>query len=294
MPVDDSDDFSNNPFRLLNFSSFVSIREDKAGKPGIEPAERELFLRAVRNLPAPAVASKKQGGFALGELCMLPEIMPKRKKHTLPGVPEAAPVKKETQTRETEDSDEQLFAVAMRNTARLVGNKGRKVPAARPEMRNQRKPAEVTLADYMSARLEFAVSCSDEYLEGHAVGLDELIMNRLREGQLSPEAHLDLHGLNAEQAFETLREFMRQAWFKGLRSVLVVTGRGRNSPAGLAILRQKLPYWLTHEPFKRIVLAFCTARPHDGGPGSIYVLLRRARKKGPVRWETLAFDVDGF
>lgn len=150
------------------------------------------------------------------------------------------------------------------------------------------------MADYMAARLEFAVSSSDEYLEGHVVGLDELVMNRLREGQYSPEAHLDLHGLNAEQAFETLTVFMRQAWYKGLRAVLIVTGRGRNSPAGMGVLRQKLPYWLTHEPFKRIVLAFCTALPHDGGPGSIYVLLRKARKKGPIRWETVAFDSDVF
>ena len=63
-----------------------------------------------------------------------------------------------------------------------------------------------------------------------------------------------------------------------MRCVIVVPGRGRNSPDGIGILREKLKLWFTQEPFKRVVLAFCTARPHDGGPGSLYVLLRKYKK----------------
>ena len=114
---------------------------------------------------------------------------------------------------------------------------------------------------------------TDEYMEGHVVGLDQMIMNKLRAGGLSPEAHLDLHGLNAQQAFETLRGFMRGSWYKGLRTILVVPGRGKNSPDG-------------------VVLAFCTAQPHDGGPGSVYVLLRKYKKKGRVYWERMPADAD--
>ena len=119
-----------------------------------------------------------------------------------------------------------------------------------------------------------------------------LIMNKLRAGGLSPEAHLDLHGLNAQQAFETLRGFMRGSWYKGLRTILVVPGRGKNSPDGVGVLRGKLQSWLTQDPFKRVVLAFCTAQPHDGGPGSVYVLLRKYKKKGRVYWERMPADAD--
>ena len=65
--------------------------------------------------------------------------------------------------------------------------------------------------------------------------------------RLSPEAHLDLHGLNAQQAFETLRGFMRGSWYKGLRTILVVPGRGKNSPDGVGVLRGKLQSWLTQD-----------------------------------------------
>ena len=40
------------------------------------------------------------------------------------------------------------------------------------------------------------------------------------------------------------------------------------------------------------MLAFCTAQPHDGGPGSVYVLLRKYRKKGRVFWERMPADAD--
>ena len=119
-----------------------------------------------------------------------------------------------------------------------------------------------------------------------------MILNKLRAGGLSPEAHLDLHGLNAMQAFEALRGFFKGSWYKGLRTVLVVPGRGRNSPDGMGVLREKLQSWLTQDPFKRVVLAFCTAQPHDGGPGSVYVLLRKYRKKGRIYWERMPADSD--
>ena len=57
----------------------------------------------------------------------------------------------------------------------------------------------------MEGKLESALSFTNEYIEGHVVGLDQMIMNKLRAGSLSPEGHLDLHGLNAVQAFEALR-----------------------------------------------------------------------------------------
>ncbi len=133
---------------------------------------------------------------------------------------------------------------------------------------------------------------SDEYLEGHVVGLDELVINRLKEGHFSPEDHLDLHGLNAEQAWEALRVFIRQAWF-GACAVCCLCLAGAAIPRlARGVLRGKLQTWLTQEPFKRVVLAFCTARPHDGGAGGVYALLRRSRKKGRIHWERLPSDAD--
>ena len=155
-------------------------------------------------------------------------------------------------------------------------------------------PVSCDFASMLESRLEFQLFCRDEYLEGQIAGLDQLIMDKLRSGNFSPEAHLDLHGFTVVQAFEALRGFIKSSWYKGLRNLLIIPGRGRNSLDGVGVLRSKLPHWFTQEPLKRVVLAFCTAQPADGGPGSIYVLLRKYRKKGRVFWERLPMDEELF
>ncbi len=188
------------------------------------------------------------------------------------------------------DDEAAAFLAAMGTVSPLTGS-GRDV-APTPAPGTPPPHGEMSLQDFMDGKLEFALTFSDEYLEGHVVGLDQMILNKLRAGGLSPEAHLDLHGLNALQAFEALRGFFKGSWYKGLRTVLVVPGRGRNSPDGMGVLREKLQSWLTQDPFKRVVLAFCTAQPYDGGPGSVYVLLRKYRKKGRIYWERMPADSD--
>jgi DNA-nicking Smr family endonuclease len=44
-----------------------------------------------------------------------------------------------------------------------------------------------------------------------------------------------------------------------------------------------LKSWLAHGRTAKVVLAFTTARAHDGGAGALYVLLRRDRSARPIR-----------
>lgn len=303
-PMSDDGQFANKPFVKLLEHAFPDVQRKRETKGALAQEDRELFLREVWRKPPPP-AKPAPGGFTLGEQCGLSRFSMKKKKGQAAAAgthaqyicemdkPEiaAAHIEAPMPDQKQQDADADIFATAMRNIKPL-GGKGREVPPAKRQapIHTDAHAAEESFAE----QPEFALTYSDEYLEGYVTGMDGLILQRLRQGQFSPEGHLDLHGLNAEQAFEALKDFLRQAWFKGLRTVLIVPGRGRNSPAGLGILRQKLPYWLSHEPFKRLVLAFCTAQPHDGGTGSVYVLLRKARKKGPVRWQTASFDSDIF
>jgi DNA-nicking Smr family endonuclease len=50
------------------------------------------------------------------------------------------------------------------------------------------------------------------------------------------------------------------------------------------VLKKHLASWLSHGAHARLVLAFTSARPCDGGAGAMYVLLRRQRaSKHPLR-----------
>jgi DNA-nicking Smr family endonuclease len=181
------------------------------------------------------------------------------------------------------------FARAMRDVQPLK-SKGRDVPLV-AKIPVVPEPQQQSFQDLLKSSQEFALNFSKEHIEGHVVGLESLILQKLRAGRYSPEAHLDLHGLNARQAFDALVGFVRRSWHRGMRTVLLIPGRGKNSPDGVAVLRERIQSWLTQAPLKQVVLAFCTARPVDGGPGSLYVLLRKCRKKGKVHWERCPADL---
>jgi len=61
----------------------------------------------------------------------------------------------------------------------------------------------------------------------------------------------------------------------GKRCVLVVHGRGLHSKDQRPVLKEAVVNWLGRTGLRKQVLAFCTARPYDGGAGALYVLLRR-------------------
>lgn len=193
----------------------------------------------------------------------------------------------------SEAGEDQSFAAAMHGVTPLVG-KGRSVtPEVAPSAPPPAKGDDNLLQDFMEGKIEFALAATDEYVEGHVLGLDLITVGKLQAGSYSPEAHLDLHGLNAAQAFQMLVGFIRGAYLKGQRTLLIVPGRGRNSPHGMPVLRTKVQEWLTQEPFRRVVLAFCTARPADGGAGALYVLMRKYRKNhGKVYWDRKPADPD--
>jgi DNA-nicking Smr family endonuclease len=131
------------------------------------------------------------------------------------------------------------------------------------------------LSELVTSEGPFDLANSEEYLEGSAQGLDARVMRSLRAGDYPVQAQLDLHGLIKAQAKEAVERFIHDARLKGLRCVLVVTGRGLHSQDQLPVLREGVQAWLTRGRIARQVLAFTTARPKDGGAGALYVLLRR-------------------
>ena len=197
--------------------------------------------------------------------------------------PEPVPVpeKKPKKTPEpVAPNDERLFLDAMsdvrpirRANSRITG------PAPAPK---KPEPVETTdddealahLQDLVAGKAQFDILDSDEYLEGHIHGLRPKILDKLRRGRFSVQAYLDLHGLTVAEAEVEVRDFIVQSVTLGHRCVLLVHGRGLNSKEKIPVLKKKLDKILLSGPTRKHILAFTTARPHDGGGGASYVLLR--------------------
>ena len=186
----------------------------------------------------------------------------------------------------TEESPADLFQREMRDVTRLTSDARVSNP---PPVLSGRSPQDseneaiAELYDLVAGRSDFDVTDTDEYVEGCVVGLDTGLVRKLRQGKFARQAALDLHGMKAAEAKPELEQFLNRAAQAGIRCVLVIHGRGRNSPGQFPILKDRLKQWLTRGRLAKMVLAFSTARAHDGGPGAMYILLRRKRgRKKPV------------
>jgi DNA-nicking Smr family endonuclease len=188
------------------------------------------------------------------------------------------------------ESDEPtLFASAMTGVVPLPGGARVRVDGPAPAAAAARAPmseeaeALAVLSDLVAGAGRFDVSDTREYVEGAIVGLDPRVLRRLRRGDFALQAHVDLHGLTADEARPAVDRFLVGAVDAGYRCVLIVHGRGLNSKDQVPVLKERLKTWLARGRAAHIVLAFTTARPCDGGAGALYVLLRRDRRRRPIR-----------
>jgi DNA-nicking Smr family endonuclease len=151
----------------------------------------------------------------------------------------------------------------------------------RHEQRRPRPPAVArqraiderrVLAELDSGEWEpWEIETGDELLYKD-IGVQDRLIRKLRRGLVPVEAELDLHGMTVATAKQAVANFLVQARDAGLRCVRIIHGKGLRSRNKQPILKGKLDRWLR---LRREVLAFCSARPSDGGNGAVYVLLRR-------------------
>ncbi|HUP92096.1 MAG TPA: Smr/MutS family protein [Solimonas sp.] len=115
---------------------------------------------------------------------------------------------------------------------------------------------------------------SGDVLLYRAPGVQDSVLRRLRRGQIRIERELDLHGHNRERAHVEVASFLAWCQDQDLRCVRIIHGKGNRSPNSGPVLKSLLDGWLRK---RKSVLAFCSARPVDGGVGAVYVLLRAPR-----------------
>ena len=111
---------------------------------------------------------------------------------------------------------------------------------------------------------------TDAALSFRRPGIGADVCTRLRRGDWSIQAELDLHGLRTDDARAALTQFVRDAQTRGLRCVRVVHGKGLGSPGKSPVLKGRVQGWLVQ---KSEVLAFVQAKPAQGGAGALIVLL---------------------
>jgi DNA-nicking Smr family endonuclease len=182
----------------------------------------------------------------------------------------------------TERSEEDLFQDAMKDVIPLRDNKDKIIgsPVKKEKVPDRFSGHSKKVRAYLSCLVKeseaWDISFSDEYMEGAVSGVGPKIMKRLKRGEFSIQDYIDLHGLTKKEAEIVVNDFIIQSHQKGLRCVLIVHGRGLGSVDRQPAIKRELPVWFRRGILKRIVLAFVSARPCDGGAGALYVLLKKS------------------
>jgi DNA-nicking Smr family endonuclease len=149
-------------------------------------------------------------------------------------------------------------------------------PPPRPRKREEDEAA--VLRESIEAPLSFEdrIDIGDEGVHLRA-GLPRRILTDLRRGRWVVQAELDLHGLTRDEARSALGSFLHEALEQGYRCVRLIHGKGLGSPGREPVLKHLSRGWLIQ---REEILAFCQARPHDGGEGALLILLHNTSKKG--------------
>lgn len=175
-----------------------------------------------------------------------------------------------------DDDDTRAFREAVRGARPL-----RQAPRASQRLRPPPPPrARFKRADQVAvleeslvlSALELDVEFGDE-LTFRRAGVQDGVMRKLRRGQYRVESELDLHGLVVDEARGVLRAFLARAIARHQRCVRIVHGKGLGSGPRGPVLKKAVNLILRKNA---AVVAFCSARPVDGGTGAMYVLISDA------------------
>ena len=113
---------------------------------------------------------------------------------------------------------------------------------------------------------------AQDLLSWQRPGVQHGVFRKFRLGHYPIEARLDLHRMTVEQARREVFGFIKDCVYYGLRTVIILHGKGERNPDGIAQLKSYLAKWL---PELDDVLAFHSAQKHHGGTGAAYVMVRK-------------------
>ena len=179
-------------------------------------------------------------------------------------------------------SEEEAFAQAMGEVRPLGWSKAPlrlprpiELPGSGDEEGNEEgeKEALRRLEAFVNGEGDLDPFATGEGVEGAATEHGRRYLGRLKRGEFSVQAHLDLHGMDIAKATEELERFLRRAVALGHCCVRIVHGRGKHSANEPAVLKTHVTRWLSSRKTSRSVTAFASARWLDGGSGAVYVLL---------------------
>jgi DNA-nicking Smr family endonuclease len=187
----------------------------------------------------------------------------------------AAPKKEPASARDA--ADEALFLDAFADVRPLHPAHAAPHRSKAQAAKEQKDDEEMRVFLQAVEALKMDVRFSDEIPELEASLAPVNRLRQLRRGGIRIDLQLDLHGLTRDEAIENLDRFVKGAYNRGQKGVLVITGKGNNSP-GEPVLKLAVAGWL-RESGKTMVSEFVAAPRDMGGAGAFVVFLKEKKSQ---------------
>ncbi len=115
-----------------------------------------------------------------------------------------------------------------------------------------------------------------------ATVLDTSWERRIRNGTISPDITIDLHGHSLSSAHARLNQALSSALMRDHRILLIITGKppkvsGPAQQTRRGAIRGEIGHWLETSPYADRIASVRQAHPRHGGSGAIYIILRRKK-----------------
>ena len=107
-------------------------------------------------------------------------------------------------------------------------------------------------------------------------GVQQGVYKKLRLGQYQIDSRLSLQQHKFEQARTAIFDTIKESYAKGVRTLLIQHGIGKNSKPFPAFMKSYVNQWLKQFPE---VLAFHSALRCHGGLAAVYVLLKKNQQE---------------
>ena len=186
--------------------------------------------------------------------------------------PKPAPKKQEM-------DDELLFLDAVSGVRRLHASasapaKVKAQAAAKAERDEEEQRIFMQAVEGLKVDVRFSEQLAEEENAPRPAPVNRL--RQVRRGGIRIDLQLDLHGLTREESIENLERFVKGAYNRGQKGVLVITGKGNNS-AGEPVLKAAVAAWFRDQG-KSMVSEFVLAPQEMGGSGAYVVFLKEKPK----------------
>lgn len=151
----------------------------------------------------------------------------------------------------------------------------RKPPTPSPRPRSREADDKAVIREVLYGPFDADMADDVDALHHRGPGIQDRVWRRLKRGGYHIGGELDLHGLNREQAYLAVADFITRSRESDVRCIRIIHGKGLRSSGHGPVIRRLLGGWLRR---RNEVLAFCPAQRADGGSGATYVLLRAAAR----------------